>query len=224
MTVNADQTTDPAMGQAAGFFDQGWARIIATRPPAVQAHLAAEQQLATGLLPAYRGLVEVGCADGSLLRPSAATAGLAYLGLDLAAGAVAATRAAGGDAVRADVVDIAGLALPAGPLLVALPFNVFGNLPDPAVALAAVAATGADVLVLTYDTGPLAAAVRAEYYRACGLEGSLVADDLGVHFAAGPFTSSVYHRPVVEAWLRDLGWRVSVQPFGEVGVAYHGTH
>lgn len=220
MTVNADQTT----GQVEGFFDQGWARIIATRPPAVQAHLAAERQLAAGLLPAYRGLVEVGCADGSLLRPSAAAAGLAYLGLDLAAGAVAATRAAGGDAVRADVVDIGALALPAPPLLVALPFNVVGNLPDPGSAFGAVAGTGADVLVLTYDTGPGAAAVRSEYYRACGLEGSLVADDLGVHFTAGAFRSSVYHPPVLAAWLRDLGWQVSAQPFGEVGVAYHGTH
>lgn len=211
---------EPATRPLAGFFAEAWERIITTQPPAVRAHLDAERRLAATLLPGYAGLVEVGCADGSLLRP--VTAG-DYLGIDLADGAVAATRAAGGAAVRADVVDLGTLALPGGPLLVAFPFNVFGDLPDPARALDAVAATGADALVLTYDTSPRAAVVRGEYYRACGLTGDLVADEVGVHFTAPPFRSSVYHQRVLAGWLAERGFRVTVRPYGAIGLAYHAT-
>lgn len=211
-------STEQATRSLAGFFEQSWERIITTRPPAVRAHLEAERRLAASLLGGYTGLVEVGCADGSLLRPVAPPD---YLGIDLAEGAVAATRAAGGAAVRADVVDLGTLSLPGRPLVVGFPFNVFGDLPEPGRALDVVAATGADALVLTYDTSARAAAVRADYYRACGLEGDLVTDDEGVHFTAAPFTSSVYHRPVLTAWLAARGWRVTVRAYGAVGLAYH---
>lgn len=222
MSTEAEQATSPL----AAFFAEAWERIITTQPPAVRAHLDAERRLAATVLPRYAGLVEVGCADGSLLRPVADREGLAYLGLDLAEGAVAATRAAGGEAVRADVVDLGTLALPGGPLLVAFPFNVFGDLPDPGAALDAVAASGADALVLTYDTSARAAAVRAEYYRACGLAtdaSQLVVDEVGVRFTAAPFTSSVYHQPVLRGWLAARGWRVTVRAYGAVGLAYHAV-
>jgi hypothetical protein len=78
------------------------------------------------------------------------------------------------------------------------------------------------VLVLTYDTGARAAATRGEYYRACGLTGELTTDGTGVHFAAGPFTSSVYHRDVLTGWLAGRGYDVSVHRYGASGVAYLG--
>lgn len=218
--VAVSTEAEPATRPLAGFFGQAWERIITTQPPAVRAHLDAERRLAGSLLGAYQGLVEVGCADGSLLRPVSPRE---YLGIDLAEGAVAATRAAGGEAVRADVVDLGALALPGKPLLVAFPFNVFGDLPDPGRALDAVAASGADPLVLTYDTSARAAAVRAEYYAACGLDGDLVTDKAGVHFTAPPFRSSVYHRPVLTGWLAERGFRVTVRPYGAIGLAYHAT-
>ncbi|MEJ3746687.1 hypothetical protein WEI85_25790 [Actinomycetes bacterium KLBMP 9797] len=209
--------------QAALSFEHLWSTIIATQPPAVRAHLDLERGLAASVLSGYRALVEVGCADGSLLLPVARRLGLDYLGLDLAGAAVATTRAAGGAAVRADVVDLGTLALPAGPLLVAYPFNVFGNLPEPHRALAATAAAGADALVLTYRTDARAAAVRAEYYAACGLPGALTTDEAGVHFASGGFRSSVYHQEVLTAWLTSHGYQVTVAPYGTAGLAYHAT-
>jgi hypothetical protein len=218
--VSTEQATTRSL---ADFFDGAWERIIATQPPAVRAHLDAERAIAGTLTGPYRALVEVGSADGSLLLPVARERGLAYLGLDLAAGAVAATRAAGGDAVRADVLDLAALPLPAGPPLVAFPFNVFGNLPEPERAIDAVAAVGADALVLTYDTGPRAAATRIEYYRACGLPGELTTDPTGVHFTSGPFTSSVYHPQVLTAWLSARGYAVTVHRYGTAGLAYHAS-
>lgn len=229
-------STEQITRDTAGFFAHSWARIVTTQPPAVRASLDAERRLADELVPAYRGLVEVGSADGSLLLPVALRHGLTYVGLDLAEGAVAATRAVlasartvdsaatTGIALQADVCDLGTLGVPlAEPLLVAFPFNVFGNLPEPRRALAAAATVGADVLVLTYDTGPRAGAVRAEYYRACGLPGGLIGDELGVHFTSGAFISSVYHRPVLTGWLAEQGYQVTVRPYGAVGLAYHGV-
>jgi hypothetical protein len=207
--------------QAALSVEHLWSTIIGVQPPAVRTHLAAERAFAAPVIGGYNALVEVGCADGSLLLPSAHQLGLDYLGIDLAADAVTATRSAGGAAVRADVVDLATLTLPAGPLLVAYPFNVFGNLPDPHRALAATATATADALVLTYRTDARAAAVRAEYYAACGLPGDLTTDETGVHFASGGFRSSVYHPEVLTAWLSAHGYHVTLTPYGTVGLAYH---
>ncbi|MEH1129208.1 class I SAM-dependent methyltransferase [Micromonospora sp. CPCC 206061] len=203
--------------------DQLWSRIVTNQPAAVRAHLDAERRLVSTVATGYRSLVEVGCADGSLLLPVARRLGLEYLGVDLAAGAVEATRALGADAVRADAVDLATLPLPAGSLLIGYPFNVFGNLPDPPRALTAAATTGADALVLTYDTSPAATTLRTEYYAACDLPGELATDETGVHFTSGTFRSSVYHREVVTAWLTAAGYRTAVTPYGRAGLAYHAT-
>lgn len=224
---------------AVGFFDGTWRRIIDTRPAAVREHLDAERLAFAALLdagPAYRSVIEAGCADGSLLLPVVRARGLDYLGLDVAAGAVEATRAAlapltaAGElatALRGDIRDLPKVIADEGllvtpPVLAALPFNVFGNIPQPVHALAAAAAIGADALVLTYDTGPRAKRVRAEYYQLCGFDGTFTTDETGVHFTAGLFTSSVYRRAVVRGWLAGLGYRVSVTRYGPIGLAYHG--
>jgi hypothetical protein len=200
-----------------------WARIITSQPAAVRTHLDAERRLASTVATRYRSLVEVGCADGSLLLPVARRLGLDYLGVDLAAGAVEATQALKAHAVQADAVDLAALPLPAGPLLIGYPFNVFGNLADPPRALAAAAATSADALILTYDTSPAAAALRTEYYAACDLPGELITDETGVHFESGTFRSSVYHPEVVLAWLTGAGYEVTVTRYAQAGLSYHAT-
>jgi hypothetical protein len=230
-------TLDALRSGAADFFARGWRQIVATRPAAVGRHLAAERQLADEVLGrlAYRTLVEVGSSDGSLLLPTALHHGLAYLGLDLAPGAVAATREAlaaapagtFARAVQADVDDLNDVLAdlpqrPPWPMLVGFPFNVFGNLPDPRRTLAVVAGARADVLILTYDTSRQARATRIEYYRACGFPGRLTDDATGSHFAFGAFTSSVYHPAKLAGWLAGLGYRVSVRRYGAVGLAYHG--
>jgi hypothetical protein len=178
----------------------------------------------------------VGSSDGSLLLPTALRHGLAYLCRDLAPGAVAATRAALAGAapagtfaraVQADIDDLGDVLAepqpPPRPLLVGFPFNVFGNLPDPRRTVAAVAAARADVLILTYNTGPQARAARIEYYRECGFPGTLTDDATGSHFAFGAFTSSVYHPAKLTGWLAAQGYQVSVRRYGAVGLAYHGV-
>jgi hypothetical protein len=224
---------------ATGFFERTWRSIVEHQPDAVRAHLAAERATVGALLAGgpYRTVVEAGCADGTLLAPVVLRAGRAYLGLDVAEGAArAATRtvgslpgaaSAGARVLRADVRDLPAVVgrdrvTLEPPVLVALPFNVFGNIASPREALAAVAAVGADVLVLTYDTGAPARRVRAEYYRACGFAGAFAVDATGLHYTDGLFGSSVYRRGVLTGWLTDLGYRVTVTAYGKVGLAYHG--
>jgi hypothetical protein len=168
--------------------------------------------------------VEGGCAGGTLLLPVIAAAGLRYLGLDRAPGAVAATRAAGGDAVCGDVRDVDRLAadLPR-PALLALPFNVFGNIPEPGEVLASAVRAGADVLILTYRVSTAARDVRAEYYRRCGLIGEFRTDEAGVHFDAGLFSSTAYRPGLLREWLAGAGYGVREQEYGAVGLAVSGA-
>jgi hypothetical protein len=209
---------------SAGFFDTTWRALVDGVTPAVRAHLAAERALVAARLGRYRAVVEGGCAAGDLLRPVVAAAGLAYLGLDRAPGAVAATRAAGGDAICGDVRDVDRLAadLPR-PALLALPFNVFGNIPEPREVLAAAVRAGTDVLVLTYRASPLAQQVRASYYRRCGLDGTFRTDSAGVHFDAGLFSSTAYRPGLLRDWLAGAGYQVREQEYGAIGLAVSGA-
>jgi hypothetical protein len=237
--MSTDQATlDALRSSLADFFARRWSRIIDTQPEAVRRHLDAEDRLADKFLgeSAYRTLIEVGCSDGSLLLPTALRYGLAYLGLDLAAGAVAATRKALAEAgssgfstaVQADVDDLTAVLAdlperPPRPMLAGFPFNVFGNLPEPRRTLATVAGAGADVLILTYDTSAQARAARLEYYRACGFPGNVTDDANGSHFTYRAFRSSVYRQPVLTGWLAAQGYQVTVRRYGAIGLAYHGA-
>jgi SAM-dependent methyltransferase len=203
------------------FFDQHWRAIVKTRTTGIDEYLEAERRqldawLADGTV---RLVVEAGCADGELLLPVVLRRPeLAYLGVDLAAEAIAALRRCFNGlrgapylgAVQGDIADLprltAGLPLPATGWLTALPFNVIGELSDPRRALAAARRCGSDLAIFTYDTGAEARRVREEYYRACGFDG---------RWEAGPtyrsddgFFSAAYPRRLLHTWLTDLGYRV----------------
>ncbi|MGH8931973.1 MAG: hypothetical protein ACRDZO_15460, partial [Egibacteraceae bacterium] len=199
------------------FFEENWTRILVNQPPAVRAHLDAQRQLARELLTTrrYDLVIEVGCADGSLLMPTIVGLGRRYLGVEIAKGAVddagqrlaAMPRRPGqrAEVVHGDIRHLDAIAaesdLVRGSVLVAFPFNVFGNIVEPRQVLATTAAHDLDVLIITYDTSPAARDLRAEYYRACGLSGDFTTGATGARFASGPFTSSVYHPSVLRRWL-----------------------
>lgn len=224
---------------AADFYDTYWHTIISARTPQITEYLRCERELASATIDrcGYRGLVEVGCADGTLLLSVAVGRGLDYLGVDLAADAIdrarsALAKTAVGSAVgsphtavvQRDVRDLAalpGTLLPRSPRLVAFPFNVLAGITTPVAALRAAAAIESDLLVFSYQTSWAASTVRRDYYRACGLTGRFNSDDRGVHFTAGLFTSSVYHEALVIGWLERLGYQVELIPFAAVGLAYH---
>jgi SAM-dependent methyltransferase len=220
------------------FLEQRWHDLIATRPPGVRRHLTAERAVVRGLLRAgrYDAVAEVGCGDGTLLMADVVHAGLHYLGIDVAGGAVTAAelravplRATSSRSVlvvQADAADLATILTPAlGELrlLVAFPFNVFGNLLEPWAVVRAVAELDAGIAVLTYDTTAAAAALRAEYYAACALPGRLERDDAGVRFRCGPFRSDVHRPAVLRARLRAEGFDVAERTYGPAGRLYHGT-
>lgn len=204
----------------------------------MRAHLDAQRELARELLATrrYDLVVEAGCADGSLLMPTIVGLGLNYLGVELAKSAAdeAAQRLATmphrpgrhGQVVHGDIrhldAVVAASDMIRGRLLVAFPFNVFGNIPEPWEVLGAAAAHEAGVLIITYDTSEAARDLRAEYYRACGLTGDITADEAGAHFASGPFASSVYHPAVVRRWLTGLDYHVTEHRYATAGLAYLG--
>jgi hypothetical protein len=119
-------------------------------------------------------------------------------------------------------VDLLARDLPR-PALLALPFNVFGNIPAPRQVLAAAARAGTDVLVLTYRDSTLALDVRADYYRRCGLAGAFRTDSTGVHFDAGLFSSSAYRPDLLREWVAEAGFAVSLREYGAIGLAVGGT-
>jgi hypothetical protein len=226
------------------FFEQHWRDIVTSRTPKVSEYLESERRLCDRILDrcGYRGVIEAGCADGSLLMPGIVARGLDYLGIDLAPGAVTLARQslarhalarqavgltpAGGHTavIHDDIRDLPKLPtdlLPAAPLLVAYPFNVLAGIPQPRNALRAAASCGGDILLFAYQTSSAALIARRDYYRACGFTGEFRQDDRGVHFTAGLFTSSVYRPTLVVAWLAEMGYHVEMEAFAGVGLAYH---
>jgi SAM-dependent methyltransferase len=224
------------------FFDEHWADIVAQRPDGVRTHLEAERRLVRDLVSrgGYRAVLEVGCGDGDLLLPVVVPLGVRYVGIDLAEAAVAAAEARAARLRRpgprrspditlacADVAELPALGtrlgLPGAGLLVAFPFNVFGNLPEPWAVVERVAALGADLVIGTYDTSPAASTLRAEYYRACGLRGAIVIDDDGARFRSGAFRSDVYHPATLRARLTERGFAVTQVRHGAAGLVCWAT-
>ena len=224
------------------FFERHWSAIVGRLPAAVRDHLAGERRVVRGILGVgrYDVVLEVGCAGGDLLLPEVIAGGLRYVGIDLAEGAVRAARRRADDAVRAgsrdpgrvsvhraDIAELPELArrwgLPGSGLLVAFPFNVFGNLPEPWTVVGRVAERRADLVIGSYDTSDAATALRAEYYRACGLRGTMAADEHGVRFRSGAFRSDVHHPEVVRARLSEHGFEVTESRHGVAGLVYWGV-
>lgn len=233
-------TLDPPTGAALGrFFDRHWRAIVKTRTPDIEAYLSAERDILAGWLerrPA-RFVVEAGCADGELLLPVVLRRpGVGYLGVDLAADAVAATRAAlhehpgrYADAVRGDIADlpdlVRGRPLPDTGLLTVFGFNVLGELRSPTAALRATARCGSDVAIFTYTLSARARRVREDYYRRCGFDGGWDEHDIDgqglAYRTADGFFSTVYPRHRIRGWLADHGYVLeSTTAFTPFAVAY----
>ncbi|WP_203657996.1 class I SAM-dependent methyltransferase [Actinocatenispora rupis] len=238
--TSIDTTPMTTGAERVRFFDRYWHPIVKTRTEHIRQYLAAEREQMAAWLAALspRLVVEAGCADGDLLLPEVLRHhGTAYLGIDIAATAVAAgnrmlagTGRAGRDVriVCADVQDLARLApslgVPATGVLTAYPFNLLGELrPDPTEALAATAAIGSDIAVFTYDDGDAARDVRLEYYLKCGFSGSWrEGPDRLVFRGEDGFFSAAYAQDTVTGWLADLGYQVTTVRLTPFAVGYLG--
>jgi hypothetical protein len=214
------------------FFSAHWSDLAHKLPGELVAHLRSERETLTKVLDdaAYAGVIEAGCADGSLMWPVVRDRGLRYFGVDLAGPAIDVLRTQlpdGSQAVRGDVVDLPRLVhdwdAPA-PWLTVFPFNLIGVLVAPHQALRAVAEAGSDILVLAYRAGEEVREARRKYFDRCGLTGVFTEDGDGQHFHAPGYTSSALDPKIITAMLEQAGFAVSeAGPHGLYGLSVRGA-
>lgn len=206
----------------------------------LRAYLAWQQNLFDDILLSglYTAVIEVGCGDGSFLMPTAIERSVQYFGLDIEPKAIdalnerlerVATRCTRAEAILGDVHDLERIAvqnqLPTTATLVALPFNAFGNLEDPLVALKAIARYSYDVLVFSYKTDEPTQHIRETYYKNVGITDLKTGEDeLGVFFKADGWKSYAYHPHLVLEWLKTVGFSdIQQTDFADFGTACYAT-
>lgn len=187
--------------------------------------------------PGKRHLLEVGCGYGKY-RQWAADRLLAYDGLDLVAWLIQQGRQrpienAGELRSNLHVCSCEGVVnlftqedlLDSAPGMIALfPFNCFGNLARPKVALDAVACTGASIVVSTYGTDPRTTELRLEYYRKCQYS-RLTHEALpygNVIRSAEGLCTHAYSREHLERMFETADYRLlASRQLGDIGVGYY---
>lgn len=106
-----------------------------------------------------------------------------------------------------------------------LPFNLFGNLPDPVAAARAIRERGSHVALSVYGTDNASTAARVAYYRKCGYKdvqpfwtdfGVLITSRDGLHSYA--YHSNFLRWVFKEAFGEDL--EVEVRQNGGIGLTY----
>jgi hypothetical protein len=165
-------------------------------------------------------LVELGCYDGRLLQVARMSQVL-YFGVDLSSTAVAALRdkiaregiagqanAFVGDVTRpqAWLHEVSGLR----PLFV-FPFNLLGNLSDPAAVVSELRGDNRFGVVSVFNSEDSTTMMRDEYYAACGIEGLSweAAPYGGVRFRGNRgFVSQSFGQDQVSKLMADCGVRV----------------
>ncbi|MBL1078318.1 hypothetical protein JK358_28315 [Nocardia sp. 2] len=162
-------------------------------------------------------LVEMGCYDGRAIEV-ARSAGIPYLGIDINDDAVELLRrriiseglqrtanAVAGDAGRPEQwrAHVHGEV----PLYV-FPFNLIGNLPDPAAVFDALRGSGGYGLISAFNSDVWTTEVRRDYYTACGITLAAVerAPYSGVRFrGADGFVSQSFSAACFDRLLHDCG-------------------
>lgn len=229
----------PSTSAVGTFYRSAGQKLVVTDyyPSAIRDHLAAEEKLAVELLGGgqYTAVIEVGCMHGCLHFAALLQAGVRYLGIDIVPESISAfrehlrTRRDPTDLAEARVFDVSELSLvkpdfTGSRVLVVFPFNSFGNLERPAVALAEVAKCGYDLLILTYRTDEASSVVRAEYYQRCGYTGiQRVVSDRGTCFqSAEGLCTWAYNQTWLIEQLRTAGFTCEDYSLASVGVGYLG--
>ena len=229
----------PSSSAVKAFYRTAGQRLVVPDyyPAAIREHLAAEEKLVVRLLNAgkYTAVIEVGCMHGCLHFPALLQAGVRYLGIDIVPESIIAfqehlrTRRDTTGLAEARVLDVSELSLIQTDfigrrVLVVFPFNSFGNLEHPTVALAEVAKCGYDPLILTYRADEVSSAVRAEYYQRCGYTGiQHIVSDQGTCFrAVEGLCTWAYNRVWLIDQLRTAAFVCEEYSLASVGIAYLG--
>lgn len=214
-------------------------------PPEILDYLKCEEQIIIQTFDnyGYNQFVEVGCMDARSL-PLAASLAVPYYGIDIvdkyiieAQNKINASQE-NSENINAEVHKISVYYLadylkqsplrisankPSRPLAI-FPFNSFGNIDSPELAIQSIGDCNMDLLILSYRTDDHSTRARSRYYENCGYSEVIMDEsEQGVRFTSPEGLSSVAYD---EDYLKDLlGKRLSVKTylFSEIGVGYHGT-
>jgi hypothetical protein len=103
-----------------------------------------------------------------------------------------------------------------------LPFNIFGNLPDPLNAIKNLNELNYDILLSSYrDDAPNT--LIANYYRACGLNDiKVIVMQNGIIFTSTHgFKSIVYSRNFIRRIANKYGYKINVFETCKIGILYY---
>ncbi len=222
------------MTEVKAFYEDAGRALFApwNYPLFISDHLAEERAALVRLLGAggYETAIEIGCCDGSLHADAILGLGLGYLGIDLVEAAVRQVERKllrdhpGRARAAARVLDAERLT-ELGPLeraLAVFSFNSFGNLARPEAVVAELARAGCDACIPTYRLDEASTRARRTYYERCHYaELAELRDEKGIRFTAREGLCTYAYD---EGWLLPLlerhGFRVAVDGFGAIGVAY----
>jgi hypothetical protein len=213
---------------------------------AIKTYLELESGILKTLLSTsyYSRVVELGCANGSLLMPTVISMNYNYLGIDFSPNAVhEASRVlkqwkrkthykAKADVLQADICRIPHQLLEdfQNPkTIIVFPFNIFGSLFScyPDILLSTLCRYKLDVLIFSYQVSLNATRHRAEYYSQCGFR-NLQKDEfeqVGVLFHSDDGLYSYAYQPhLIQEWLKKAGYSINkVNEFGQIGIIYSAS-
>jgi hypothetical protein len=199
--------------------------------PLVRRYRRAEYLFLKRLARSADTLVELGCGKAEHLA-SAHAFGLRYLGVDPSRPYIEQARDAISDhpssaalcCTGAEQVEEWTAALPArhGRLLLFMPFNCLGNVPDPATVLRAVRRVPATVFFSVFIDSPEATRERRAYYARSGLRVRCDRTRWGVRAQGGGLDSTGFDARRLQREARRAGLRLRCSRLGKIGLALWG--
>lgn len=174
-------------------------------------------------------IVELGCYDGRALE-AAKAARIAYYGIDIDRDAIAILERrianehlpAPSRALVGDVTDCSSWAdqiVSKHPLQL-IPFNLLGNLAEPAEVFTSLSLLGGLAVVSLFNDAPKTTGLRRRYYSACGIDPLEEAPGRygGTLFTGGRgFRSQSFSPTGIRAMLREAGLKAVAQSSNQVG-------
>jgi len=198
-------------------------------PPKIKEYLEKEKSYLKKIASkgCYKGIFEIGCMDGRYIE-FAGRNKLKYIGIDLVPKFIEKAkekiRKSNMKDMSAHVCSINSLGKiqkKLSPNIIGFfPFNSFGNLENPSIAIRELFKTNIDFVIFTYKTDLQTHAIRKKYYESCNYDGLKInVDNKGVIFSADQGLNTYAY---FEEHIKDLckNKYVEVKEFSTIGKYY----
>lgn len=204
-------------------------------PEAVNQYLTREKEVLRDVIVQYDAIIEAGCFDGRFLRWSF-NEKVRYIGVDVVADFIieAQHRAKFFNVNTAffefhllDLLRISELStysdicMNGSKVLLFCPFNIIGNIHPICDLLEELYSCSFDVFLSCFNPGPVATAVRGQYYENCKYQDLQTIDELeGLRFVGSDQLDTIAYRP---EWLLDKFSSLNTSHYrlSEVGYGLH---